>query len=111
MAEIQFFRGLKETSIPDVRITRSKKRINGAAIFYFEEPTIFAPGTNQEVTGLYLIDEEGELTSNDVKGTFLNGKPKAIEATYVMKSKDDWDRFMRFMERYGKENGLELTKS
>lgn len=28
------------------------------------------------------------------------GKPSSIECKYVMKSTYDWDRFMRFMERY-----------
>ena len=28
-----------------------------------------------------------------------------------MQSKEDWDRFMRFMERYSEDNGLTFTKS
>jgi photosystem II protein len=35
----------------------------------------------------------------------------AIEATVIFNSPAEWDRFMRFMERYGSENGLEFTKS
>lgn len=111
MAEIQFSSGLKETSIPDVRITRSKDGTNGTATFYFEDTVILKSGNTQEVTGLYLVDEEGELTSREVKCKFINGQPKAVEAIYVIKSKDGWDRFMRFMERYAKENGLEFSKS
>ena len=37
---------------------------------------------------------------------FVNGKPQGIEAVYIMQSKEDWDRFMRFMERYSEDNGL-----
>jgi hypothetical protein len=37
-------------------------------------------------------------------------KPEALEAIYIMKSSDEWDRFIRFMTRYGEENGLELNK-
>ena len=34
------------------------------------------------------------------------GSKEEIEALYVMKSSDDFDRFIRFMERYAEENGL-----
>jgi photosystem II protein len=34
------------------------------------------------------------------------GKPSTIECKYVMKNTYDWDRFMRFMERYAEENNL-----
>jgi photosystem II protein len=53
-----------------------------------------------------MQDEEGELTTVDVNAKFINGQPSAIEAKYVMRSTYEWDRFMRFMERYASENGL-----
>ena len=43
--------------------------------------------------------------------SFLDGKPSKIEARYVMKSTFQWDRFMRFMERYANENGLGFNKA
>ena len=42
---------------------------------------------------------------------FVNGKPQAIESVYIMKNPETWDRFMRFMERYGESNGLVFTKA
>ena len=36
---------------------------------------------------------------------------KQIESIYIMKSPEAWDRFMRFMERYGETNGLVFTKA
>ena len=42
---------------------------------------------------------------------FVNGKPQGIEAVHIMQSKEDWDRFMRFMERYSEDNGLTFTKA
>lgn len=42
---------------------------------------------------------------------FVNGKPDRIEAKYVMRSTLEWDRFMRFMERYAEESGLGFKKS
>lgn len=59
-----------------------------------------------EVTGMFLSDEEGEISTTDVNARFANGKPQSIEATYVMKSPAEWDRFMRFMDRYAEANGL-----
>ena len=58
-----------------------------------------------------MVDEEGEIITREVKGKFINGKPEIIEAIYLMKSPEEWERFMRFMERYAEENGLGLSKS
>lgn len=111
MAEIQFSRGIREEVVPDVRLTRSKDGTNGQAIFYFQNPKALDNDRTDEITGMYLIDEEGEIVSREVKAKFINGQPEAIEATYVMKSVEDWDRFMRFMERYAEENDLGFSKS
>jgi photosystem II protein len=35
----------------------------------------------------------------------------ALEAIVLMKSQGEWDRFMRFMERYAEENDLGFNKS
>jgi photosystem II 13kDa protein len=111
MAEIQFSKGLRETVVPDVRLSRTKNGDKGSAKFYFDEPTILGKNQTEEITGMYLIDEEGEIVTREVKGKFINGQAKAIEATVIFNSPAEWDRFMRFMERYGSENGLAFTKS
>jgi photosystem II protein len=110
MAEIQFARGVAETVIPDVKLTRAKDGSNGMATFYFDYPEALSEN-GVEVTGMYLVDEEGELVTREVKGKFINGEPAGIEAIYVMKSVEDWDRFMRFMNRYAEQKGLGFTKS
>lgn len=111
MAEIQFSRGVAEPVIPDVRLTRAKDGSDGTATFYFDYPQALSSEAGVEVTGMYLVDEEGELTTRDVNGKFVNGEPAGIEAVYVMKSAAEWDRFMRFMNRYAERNGLGFTKS
>lgn len=111
MAEIQFSKGVTEDVVPDIKVTRSRTGDTGTATFYFDSPKIFGEGSTDEVTGMYLIDEEGEIVSREVKGKFVNGKARAIEAILIMKSVDEWERFMRFMERYGEEHGLGLSKS
>ncbi|NJO39114.1 MAG: photosystem II reaction center protein Psb28 [Cyanobacteria bacterium CRU_2_1] len=111
MAEIQFSRGIPEEVIPDVRLTRSKDGTNGQAIFYFQNPQALTNNWANDITGMYLIDEEGELATREVKAKFINGQPEAIEATYVMKSVAEWERFIRFMERYANENDLGFSKA
>ncbi|GLU03728.1 hypothetical protein SLE2022_209130 [Rubroshorea leprosula] len=108
---IQFIQGTDEQTIPDVRLTKSKDGTNGVAIFTFDQPSVFdSSGEFGEITGFYMIDEEGILQSVDVNAKFINGKPSQIEARYVMRSPREWDRFMRFMERYSNENGLKFIK-
>ena len=58
-----------------------------------------------------LVDDEGEMVTTKVDAGFVNGKPKTIEATLEMITPGDWDRFMRFMERYAEANGLGFTSA
>eukprot|EP01018_Ginkgo_biloba_P014181 Gb_39548 [translate_table: standard] len=108
---IQFIQGMDEQTIPDVKLTKSRDGTNGVATFIFDQPSVFdSAGELGEITGLYMIDEEGVLQSVDVSAKFVNGKPSRIEARYIMRNPRDWDRFMRFMERYSNENGLQFIK-
>ncbi|CAD5196930.1 unnamed protein product [Musa acuminata subsp. malaccensis] len=108
---IQFIQGTDEQTVPDVRLTKSRDGTNGVAIFTFDQPSVFdSSGELGDITGFYMIDEEGVLQSVDVSAKFINGKPARIEAKYVMRSPRDWDRFMRFMERYSQANGLQFVK-
>lgn len=109
---IQFIQGTDEQTVPDVKLTKSRDGTNGMAIFRFDEPSVFdSSGEVGEITGFYMIDEEGTLQSVDVNAKFVNGKPAGIEAKYVMRTPRDWDRFMRFMERYANANSLQFVKS
>jgi photosystem II 13kDa protein len=112
-AKIQFIKGLDEKVLPDVRLTRSRDGSTGTATFQFKNPNILDKNTIKEgeITGMYLIDKEGILETRDINARFINGKPEAIESIYIMKSPEDWDRFIRFMERYGKTHGLIFTQA
>jgi len=107
-ASIQFVKGLEEKVVPDVKLTRAKDGSSGVATFNFKNPNCFDASTAAmgEVTGMFLADDEGELVTTDVNAKFTNGKPQSIEATLVMTSPAEWDRFMRFMEAYAESNGL-----
>lgn len=112
-ARIQFIKGLDEIILPDVRLTRSRDGSTGTATFIFKYPNILDKNTVKkgEITGMYLIDKEGSLETRDVNARFINGKPEVIESIYIMKNPEAWDRFIRFMERYGETNGLVFTKA
>jgi photosystem II protein len=60
---------------------------------------------------MYLKDSEGTLKTSEVVATFTNGRPRIVKGTYVMKDADEWDRFMRFMERYAESNELGFNKA
>jgi photosystem II protein len=112
MAEIQFSKGVTEAVVPDIRVTRSRSGDSGTATFYFQEPKILSEeNVGDDITGMYLVDEEGEIITREVKGKFVNGKPMAIEAVLIMKSAEEWERFLRFMERYAEDHGLGLEQS
>ena len=112
-AKIQFIKYIDEKVLPDVRLTRSRNGSTGTATFKFKNPNILNKNTAKEgeITGMYLIDQEGTIETRDVNVIFIDGKPELIESIYIMKNPEAWSRFMRFMRRYGKINGLVFTKA
>lgn len=111
MAKIQFARDIDEQVVPEVRLTKARSGNSSTATFVFTNPQILDQTSKDDITGMYLIDEEGEMVTREVKAIFVNGRPERLEAIYVMRSQEEWDRFMRFMERYAAENDLGLSKS
>jgi len=110
-ATLQFIKGIDEPSVPDVKLTRSKDGSSGTATFVFSTPSVFESSEELgDITGLFMIDDEGEFSTVDVQAKFVNGKPDRIEAKYIMRSAFEWDRFMRYMERYAEQQGLGFQK-
>lgn len=112
-ATIQLARGMDEEA-SDVRLTRSKDGTTSTATFIFKEPKCMGDDNGSgggDITGMFMIDEEGELVTRNVNAKFVNGKPAGIEAVYKMDGEDQWNRFMRFMNRYAEANGMGFNKS
>jgi photosystem II protein len=105
-AAIQFFRGVDEPVVPDIRLTRSRDGRTGQATFVFEEPEALAPEALGDIAGMFMVDEEGEMVSREVKARFVNGKASALEVTYTWKTTADFERFMRFAQRYADSHEL-----
>ena len=110
-AAIQFFRGIDEPVVPDIRLTRSRDGRTGQATFVFEKPQALAPETLGDIGGMWMVDEEGEMVTSEVNGKFVNGIPSALEATYTWKTEQDFERFMRFAQRYAEANGLGYSQN
>ena len=108
-AAIQFLRGIDEPAVPEIRLTRSRDGKTGQAFFVFEKPEALTKETMTDITGMILLDEEGELVTREVNARFVNGAPSALEATYIWKSEVDFERFMRFAQRYAKSHGMGYT--
>ena len=109
-ATIQFFRGVDEPDVPEIRLTRSRDGKTGQAYFTFENPEALKTESITELRGMLMIDEEGEMVTREVNARFINGEPSALEATYTWKTEADFDRFMRFAERYAKSHGMGYTE-
>ena len=65
-ASIQFFKGLEETVVPEIRLEKSKNSNKGQAIFTFLHPSVLTSEKFNEINGMYLVDEEGEITLTEI---------------------------------------------
>ena len=94
------------------QLTRSRDGTSGVAYFTFENPSMFeskatAQETIQEaITSMRMVDSEGDLATTDVSAKFVNGLPVTLTVLHVMKSAEEWERFLRFMDRYAASNDL-----
>ncbi len=109
-ATIQLARGFAEQA-DDVKITRAKDGLTSVAVFSFENPKCMTEEAGgAEISGMYMIDEEGEIVTRNVNAMFVNGRPAGIKATYKIEGEYNWERFLRFMDRYADTNGMALNK-
>ena len=56
--EIQFFNGIHEKVIPQIRLTKSKSGQAGQAYFKFENPEVLLLDNFKEIQEMYLLDEK-----------------------------------------------------
>ncbi|KAL0036135.1 hypothetical protein WJX79_004987 [Trebouxia sp. C0005] len=97
---------------PGCKVITYMFRIPDWQSYHQNTPSVFESSEELgDITGLFMIDDEGEFSTVDVQAKFVNGKPDRIEAKYIMRSAFEWDRFMRYMERYAEQQGLGFQKS
>tara|TARA_B100000965_G_scaffold333365_1_gene298222 strand:- start:737 stop:1090 length:354 start_codon:yes stop_codon:yes gene_type:complete len=109
---IQFFNGIDEKVIPQIRLTKRKGGHEGQAFFRFDSPEALSSDNFKEIQGMSLIDEEGKIIIREINIAVsrTNGKYTAIEAIYCWRTESDFNRFMRFANRYAKKYGLAYEK-
>jgi photosystem II protein len=110
---IQFINGLKEKTLPLVKLTKSKNGTTGTATFLFIYPSIFeeAFSSFDSINGMVLIWENKKIITNDINIFFKNGKPFLLKAIFIFKNTQEWFRFFQFMKVYSKETGLLFSEN
>ena len=63
---IQFFNGINEKVIPQIRLTKSKHGQAGQAFFRFDNPKALLSDNLKDLQGMHLIDEEGQITTREI---------------------------------------------
>ncbi len=107
-ATIQFVPGINE-EVSDIKIRATRNSPRKTALFQFTNPR--ARQTSNTVERMRMSDEEGSFDATQVQARFVNGEFASVECTYEMFTEMEFDRFMRFMERYSAANGLEFGRA
>jgi photosystem II protein len=112
-AYIEFFAGIKETTFPLIRLTKSKNKMTGTATFLFVMPSVFNHFSFnlQVLNGMFLIWEKKKIQTTDINILFKNGKPFLIKAVFLFKNSQEWFNFLNFMKSYSKETGLVFSEN
>lgn len=114
---IEFFVGLSE-ELSNVNIKQNKSTGVFTVILFFEKFKAieqFKSFTTKTYGDLRLIDEEGTISVIPSDTKFIFGgdegdELKKVQCAFEVNQPQHWDRFMRFMERYAKANGMEFNK-
>jgi len=106
--EIQFIEGIKESTLPIIRLTKSRNGKTGTATFIFIKPEIFKEYISQisTINGMYLIWDNKKIITKDIQILFKEGKPFLIKTIFLFKNSNEWFHFLNFMNIYSKETGL-----
>ncbi len=97
---IQFKRGKDETDHPEVRMFRNKDGKKGYAIYKFSRPASISIDNVKSIQKMYLIDEEGELSTKRIDLSYSNNHIKEVKSIYSWKTEEEFKRFIRFAQRY-----------
>tara|TARA_B100000579_G_scaffold95073_2_gene75234 strand:- start:12192 stop:12533 length:342 start_codon:yes stop_codon:yes gene_type:complete len=97
---IQFIKGKNEKVQPEIRLFRSSDGKKGAVIYKFFRPKTITLKNLNSIEKMYLIDEEGEISTRKIDLSILNNNITEVKSTYNWNSEKEFERFMRFAKRY-----------
>ena len=97
---IQFIKGNNEKDLPEIRLFRNQDGKKGKAIYKFYKPKTITLDNFKSIKKMYLIDEEGQLSTRQVDLTISDTNKIEVMSTYNWNSEKEFERFMRFANRY-----------
>ena len=97
---IQFIKGKNEKDLPEIRLFRNVDGKRGQAIYKFYNPTTITIENFNSIQKMYLIDEEGELSTREIDLSISDSNITEVKSTYNWHSEKEFERFMRFAKRY-----------
>ena len=97
---IQFIKGMNEKDLPEIRLFRDNDGKKGHAVYKFSKPTTITLENFNSIQKMCMYDEEGELSTRKIDVSISENNIKEVKSTYNWKSENEFDRFMRFAQRY-----------
>tara|TARA_Y100001968_G_scaffold100120_1_gene90109 strand:- start:603 stop:950 length:348 start_codon:yes stop_codon:yes gene_type:complete len=108
-ASIELIEGVAEVDIPQIKLYRNTDRKSGEALFLFNNPQSIRDGKIDLIRKMVMIDKEGQILTSNVNIKVKKDNSFSIEAKYIWKSYLDFQRLMRFADRYSQSNTLITT--
>ena len=97
---IEFVKGNVEKVLPEIRLFRNLDGKKGKAIYKFDNPTTITTENLDSIQKMYLIDEEGELSTRNIDLSIVDNNIKEVKCIYHWNTEKEFERFMRFAKRY-----------
>ena len=97
---IQFVKGKNEKDYPEIRVYRDQDGKKGKAIYKFCNPKTITLENFTSIQKMYLIDEEGEISTRQIDLSMSEDHILEVTSTYNWNSEKEFERFMRFAKRF-----------
>ena len=112
IARIEFLQNINETTLPIIKLTKSRNGKTGTATFIFINPNSL---TNvylwkKKIHSLTLISNKQTIKTTDIMIFFKNGQPFLIKGIFIFKNSEEWFLFLNFMRDYSKQSGLSFSE-
>ena len=97
---IQFLKGKDEKDLPEIRLFRNHDGKTGKVLYKFSQPTTITLENFNSIQKMYLIDQEGILSTRKIDLSISDNNSMEVKSTYNWGSEKEFERFMRFAKRY-----------
>ena len=97
---IQFIKGKDEKVLPEIRLFRNIDGKKGQAVYKFHKSSTITPENFDSIKKMYLIDEEGELSTRKINLSVSDNNILEVNSTFSWNTEKEFERFMRFAQRY-----------